>query len=128
MRRSEQDRLLDGLLAQENLDALRRTSLQAGLVALRHRRFRRRAVQACAFAGLPVLALFFGLQWFSSVPKQIATAPLPEREGKLVSAEDQPTKMISDEELFALFPNRPLALVGKPGHQQLVFLDQRPSN
>jgi DNA-binding XRE family transcriptional regulator len=32
-------------------------------------------------------------------------------------------KMLSDEELFALFPGRSLALVGKPGYQQLVFLD-----
>jgi hypothetical protein len=33
-------------------------------------------------------------------------------------------KFINDEELLALFPGRPLALVGKPGEQQLVFLDQ----
>ncbi len=33
-------------------------------------------------------------------------------------------EIITDEELFSLFPNRPLALVGKPGHQQLIFLDQ----
>jgi hypothetical protein len=32
-------------------------------------------------------------------------------------------KIITDEELFALFPNRALALIGSPGHQQLVFLD-----
>ena len=43
----------------------------------------------------------------------VATAP-PEESG---------VKMISDEELFALFPGRSLALIGKPGHQQLVFLD-----
>jgi hypothetical protein len=39
-------------------------------------------------------------------------------------AESRDVKFITDEELFALFPNRPLALVGKPGQQQLVFLDQ----
>jgi hypothetical protein len=33
-------------------------------------------------------------------------------------------RVISDEELFALFPGRSLALVGPPGHQQLVFLDE----
>jgi hypothetical protein len=32
-------------------------------------------------------------------------------------------EIITDEELFALFPNRALALIGSPGHQQLVFLD-----
>jgi hypothetical protein len=33
-------------------------------------------------------------------------------------------KIITDEELFSLFPNRSMVLVGQPGHQQLVFLDQ----
>ena len=32
-------------------------------------------------------------------------------------------KLITDEELFALFPGRSVALIGKPGHQQLVFLN-----
>jgi hypothetical protein len=32
-------------------------------------------------------------------------------------------KIINDEELFALFPNRAMALIGSPGHQQLIFLD-----
>jgi len=32
-------------------------------------------------------------------------------------------KFISADELLALFPNRPVALIGKPGSQQLVFLD-----
>jgi hypothetical protein len=35
---------------------------------------------------------------------------------------------ITTEQLFALFPNRPMALVGKPGHQQLIFLDDHPAN
>ena len=32
-------------------------------------------------------------------------------------------KTITDDELFALFPGRSMALIGKPGHQELVFLD-----
>jgi hypothetical protein len=34
-------------------------------------------------------------------------------------------KLITDEELFALFPGRSVALIGKPGHQQLVFLNNQ---
>lgn len=49
--------------------------------------------------------------------KMRATVPTPPADGR-------DAKFITDEELFALFPNRPLALVGKPGQQQLVFLDQ----
>ena len=39
------------------------------------------------------------------------------------SEQDGYVKIITDEELFALFPNRALALIGAPGRQQLVFLD-----
>jgi hypothetical protein len=35
-----------------------------------------------------------------------------------------PVKLITDDELLALFPDRPVALIGKPGQQQLVFLDE----
>jgi len=31
---------------------------------------------------------------------------------------------LSDQELFAFFPDRPLAVVEKGGHQELVFLDE----
>jgi hypothetical protein len=35
-----------------------------------------------------------------------------------------PIKVISDEDLLALFPDRSMALLGPPGQQQLVFLDK----
>jgi hypothetical protein len=31
---------------------------------------------------------------------------------------------LTDDELLALFPNRPVALIGPAGRQKLVFLDQ----
>jgi len=34
-------------------------------------------------------------------------------------------KYISDEELFKLFPGRSIALIGKPGEQELIFLDKQ---
>ena len=52
----------------------------------------------------------------------VTIAPPVGPQAGVYPAASQPVKIISDEELFALFPNRPLALVGKPGHQQLVFL------
>jgi hypothetical protein len=33
-------------------------------------------------------------------------------------------KYITKKELFALFPNRPIALIGEPGHQQFLLLDE----
>lgn len=41
---------------------------------------------------------------------------------------EEKIRFINDEELFALFPDRPMALIGEPGQQQLVFLDNRPAN
>jgi len=38
------------------------------------------------------------------------------------------TKFISDEELFSLFPGKSIALIGKPGEQQLVFLQSADSS
>ncbi len=35
-------------------------------------------------------------------------------------------RLVSDEELLAMFPDRPVALVGPPENRQFVFLDERP--
>jgi hypothetical protein len=42
-----------------------------------------------------------------------------------VTAPEPGVKIINDEELFALFPGRAVALIGKPGHRQFVLLDSR---
>jgi len=94
---------------------------------MRQQQRRRRVVRICALVAVPLL---FAVA--------ILSRRAPEVSGRLtVSANPPPAvvpgpharggdiKFITDEELFALFPNRPLALVGKPGQQQLVFLDQR---
>jgi hypothetical protein len=128
MNRQDQDQLLNEILGGDRLEGFRRATLQCGLDALRRRR--RHFVKASALACLlllafPAIRLFKELSptqnvaSFQALPKPVAN-PLMGNNG---------INVISDEELFALFPNRPLALVGKPGHQQLVFLDQpRTSN
>jgi hypothetical protein len=57
-----------------------------------------------------------------------AATPLDGEVAPLVASATPPTetnkvKIITDEELFALFPNRAVALIGAPGHQQLIFLN-----
>ena len=115
--------LLNKILADEKLSALRRTSLDAALPALRRARRQRRAVRS-ALVCLPLLlAGAFGWRQFVSAPPvkreiQVAIkAPSP-------AAVEPPSKVkiISDEELLALFPNRAVAIIGKPGHQKFVFL------
>ena len=129
MRRSEQEQLLNDILAERDLSHLRESTLQSGLLALQAHRKRRRARRTLILATVPfLLGSVFLIDWRirpmrGSAPGTAATAA-----GALLQKEDSGVKIISDDELFALFPNRSLALVGKPGHQELVFLDQGGSS
>ena len=126
MKRNEQEQWLNELLSGDELTSLRRTSLELGLGLLQRRRARRRQLTTCALVVMPLIFLALALasvlqstrhsQRVVSVPAQVAGIPAP-----------RAVKFITDQELLALFPDRPIALVGKPGAQQLVFLD-RSSN
>ena len=125
MKRSEQNEILNRLTAEMDLAELKRSSLESGLSALRQRRQRRRAHRAWALAILPVLlagALLVDRSVGILRPKTPPTQHISAATG--AGSQDSGARLISDEELFALFPNRALALVGKPGHQELIFLDQ----
>ena len=126
MKHPEHDRLLNEIVTGEELADFREASLQRALTAIRQQRRRQRFVRLCALAVVPLLAAL-GIV-FSRSPKRplrkiaasnaspVAVSPVPSR--------TVPVKFISDDELLALFPDRPVALIGKPGQQQLVFLDQ----
>ena len=128
MKRHDQDKLLREMLTGEELSEFRKASLAGGLAAVRRRRRFRRAAQAGAVVVLTLLvSLGIVHQHRSRTPvrevasiKQTPAMPAP---SPAPSAETAKVKTISDEELFALFPGRAMALVGKPGEQQLVFLD-----
>ena len=121
-----QHHLLKEILAGDELTNFRQASLEQGLNFMRQQERRRRVARVCALVTFPLLFAVAILSRrapetskrliVSAIPPPTAI-PRPE-----TGSED--TKFITDEELFALFPNRPLALVGKPGQQQLVFLDQ----
>jgi hypothetical protein len=118
MNKNETDRLLDAMLAGDELDAFRRASLEESLALVRGRNVRLQRIRRAAIAA--VLFLAFAILLKDLVPgKHTGSTRVVKRP---VSKEE--VEIISDEQLFALFPNRPLALVGKPGQQQLVFLDE----
>jgi hypothetical protein len=125
MKSPDENPLLKEILADEALTALRHASLNQGLDALRRARRVRRAARLGTLASVPVL-LIVALTLHK--PTQEAASPPPTPGTQQASIATAPpeasgVKTISDEELFALFPGRSLALIGKPGHQQLVFLD-----
>jgi len=126
MKPPDENPLLKEILADENLSAMRHTSLEDAIALMRRDRRRRQATTLTALA----LSLLFGLWIFSarhpeqgvvasSEPKKVAEQP------KLETG--NPVKTITDEELFALFPDRAAALIGKPGHQEFVLLDSGKS-
>ena len=125
MKHHEQDQLLKELLADDEMSAFRHASLEGGLTFVRHKRRRQRAVQLCALACAFLLCAAGIL--LNRVPdragRQIAGPGSPANQAVPPQAGAAKVKFISDEELFALFPDRAMALIGKPGQQQVVFLD-----
>ena len=139
MKRDEQDRLLGEIISGEELAEFRRASLAHGLAAVQRRNHRRRMVRTGAMLIAPALlalALFFSRRQNAvnnpdpvrggSVAVNPGNPPPPVDGYASVPTTDAPApiKVINDDELLALFPDRSLALLGPPGNQQLVFLDK----
>ena len=126
MKHPEHDRLLNEIVTGEELADFREASLQRALTAIRQQRRRQRFVRLGALAVVPLLAAL-GIV-FSRSPKpplqKIAASNASPVAVSSAQPRTAPVKFINDDELLALFPDRPVALIGKPGRQQLVFLDK----
>jgi hypothetical protein len=117
-----EQRLLSEILAEEQGAGFRQASLDAGLTYLRRRK-RQQVAKQCGVA-MVFIALASGM-WLRS-GSRLSSQPIASSasfDQTQAAAQVVPVKVISDQELFALFPNRPLALVGRAGEQELVFLD-----
>jgi hypothetical protein len=113
MKPSDQDRLLREILADDALEQRRAASLEGMLGSVRRRK-RRQVLVTSAIATLMLgLTLTLVTQRRAVQPSALESAP-PARPA---------VSRISDEQLLALFADRSVALVGRPGEQQLVFLD-----
>ncbi len=120
MKDSRHDQLLHELFAGDELSVVRRSSLEAGMASLKRKRLHNHVTKAALL--LPALLALILVMWPTQPRRTTGNKPVSE---VAVASPAQPsTKIISERELFALFPNRAMALVGKPGHQRLVFLDQ----
>ena len=111
MKRPDQERLLRGILADDNVEALRAASLARGLTLLRARRRRRASVAMVASLAAIAAALL--------TPR--SDDRLPNEREALSAPAATPTKIITDEQLLALFPEQSVALVGAPGTQRLIL-------
>jgi hypothetical protein len=120
MKSRDQDRIWRGVFAGEDLDPIRRASLEAGLSFLRKRRRRRRFwAVAGSVAPLAAVLAIVAYRGRGGAPGSgpVASASTPAAPA---------VKFIDDAELLAAFPDRAVALIGPPGNQQLRFLDTAP--
>jgi hypothetical protein len=123
MKHDAKDQLVDELLTGEELEAFRQTSLRHGLALIKSRRRRRNMGRISAMALLTFLVVL-GLWTNRQAIQPLPTASISVRP---TSASVSKVRLINDDDLLTLFPNRPLAMVGSAGHRKLVFLDQ-PAN
>jgi hypothetical protein len=97
---------------------------------MRQERQRRRILRTSSLLLLP-LALAAAFVWMKSAPESAHLVVSKTSHPSIVVPQvqkKQSVESISDEELFALFPGRSLALLGTPGNQKLVVLDAPTRN
>jgi hypothetical protein len=116
----ERDELLREVLSP---DELRAATLERTLSAARRQRQLRHVLRGAG--GVAVVAVALALLWPRpvSVSQPEVAVNLPKPSAPIVPGTD--IRVINDEELLAMFPDRPVALVGPPANRQFVFLDEQ---
>lgn len=122
MNSRDQEKLLKEILPREDVADFREASLERGLVCLRRQRQRRYMTRAILVA-VAVCGLWLGLVLKPRSTEHVSNTPPPPRTAT-APANSSHVTFISDEELLAMFPKQPVALIGKPGQQRLVFLNK----
>ena len=117
----DQEKLLKEILPPDDLADFCQTSLAFGLAGLRREQRRRHVVRLGAMAAV-LICISLGIivksrKTGGNQNVQIQPTPIP-ASPVIASHVD----FINDDQLLALFTNQPVALVGKPGEQRLVFL------
>lgn len=119
-------------MANDCVDAEFRDTMLDTLLAASHRQvIRRRATRAVATMAIVVGVVLSGWLVTHDQASVDSTLVADKSSSSVNSSETLETipgtdiRVINDEELFALFPDRPLALVRKDGETSLVFLDER---
>jgi hypothetical protein len=125
------DPLLDAILTADEPTEFRAQSLARLLATARQTRARRRTARLTMCCLLPAM----GLGWLIFAQKPMAPArseaSLSSSAAAMAEAPGNPAnqpplhgvKIVTDEELLALFANHPVALTGPPGRQRLILLD-----
>ena len=118
---TEKENLLADILSEETPADFRAATLERSLACIRQRRSRQRVIRVasavCAVCAILAVAFLKNNRTMqrnriASVQPGVPTVP-----GTNI-------RIISDDELLAMFPDRPVALIGPPEDRQFVFLDE----
>ncbi len=130
--RNESDELWSDLLDDVASQSFRQTMLTK-TIRTATRRNRRRTVGAITCIVVPLLLLALAqlrdkanvrTDHVAAAPKSVPVVSARAAAPAVEQSTFRPT-IITDEELFDLFPNQAMALVGRPGQQRLVVLGER---
>jgi hypothetical protein len=128
MNHRDHEKLLHEILPPEQSIDFRKASLEIGLAGLRRERRRRSILRFCggsaALLGL-VGGLFLSLR--HQEPHEVRSTQSPPPAAS-VAVSSSHVEFITDDQLLAYYTNQPVALIGKPGEQRLVFLSETDEN
>jgi hypothetical protein len=122
MNSRDHKKLLKEILPPEDMADFRGASLERALAGLRRERRRRRMARFGA-AFVVLAGLYAGILFHSRDQHQngnLVTQVAPRPASPVLASSH--VEFIGDEELLAVFTNQPVALIGQPGQQRLVFL------
>ena len=121
MNHRDQEKLLKEILPAEDMSDFRSASLECGLTGLRRER-RRRHVVRFSVALLVILGSIRLLVHSQNESQNKRAAIQAVSQPAPVAVAANHVDFINDDQLLAYFTNEPVALIGKPGEQRLVFL------
>lgn len=127
--RPEHDELWSDLLSENAPVDFRRASLERTLAAARGHQRRRRICRAAAMAVLPCvffLAVFLWREGDTAIRRVASGGPAAAPPQAARAVPGTRIHLITDAELFAMFPDRPAALIGSDKDRQFVLLDELP--
>jgi len=127
------DEMTRAVMDEAMTEECRGRALQSLLNGARRRRSVRRmgritggVVALCMVSWMVLVLPRWGVLPESSSPRPQDMAFLSPDPGQPQFVPGTTIRVLSDEDLFAMFPGRPMALVGAAEHPRVLFLDEVP--
>jgi len=125
----DHDDLLQEIFSESASDDFRADALERTLVSARRQRRRRRTGRVCgaiAICAALLATVFWRTQEAPTDQLTANGAQSPTAQAEVPTVPGTNIRLVSDDELLGMFPDRPVALVGPPEKQRFVFLDDVP--